>query len=652
MEDSKQAAFTDCRRVVSPSSVVYSPRRHVARSIALALLALVVSIWWLFPPHIYEIQSPSEPAEEEFNWSECARLEVPMDYNRPDGKGRRVAVAVTRLPARVPVTDPRYGGPILINPGGPGGSGVAQVLRTGRNFQIIVDAGIDPTTEHEPERSRNQYFDIIGFDPRGVNNTTPGFGCFPNLFSQKNWELQAEAEGMLSSSGDAFVRNWQRTLALNTGCSARLSTVPEGEQEALGEHVNTPPVARDMLEIIERHAEWRELQGQAEQARRDRLYGSDREQAIVRRTKWNRGQEKLLYWGRSYGTILGSTFANMFPERMGRAVLDGVVDIDKYYQNKGHNSIIDADQIFDQFAHYCATAGAERCPFYREGGEAAIKQAYRALEDKLYNASVPVPASETRGPEIITWTDLKLSLRIAMYQPLVGFPLLARHARSLSDGDGSEVADFKQKGRQPSCPSTQCLLDGPWSISCQPSGANEAYASVAVLCTDAEYLQAMDEERFLQDWKILREDSVMLGDYWAHIGLGCVGWNVKAKWRVPGSYFADLSHPLLFVSNLLDPVTPLRSAENMVKKFPGSVLLRQDSEGHSTLSAPSLCINKAIRKYFQTGELPPPDTLCEGDLVPFLGAPGGAHDMTIEDQELWDAILDDARDIQSRSTPL
>lgn len=417
--------------------------------------------------------------------------------------------------------------------GGPGGSGVAQVLRTGRNFQTIVDAGIDPT-DQAAEDSEGRYFDVIGFDPRGVNNTTPGFGCFPNLFSQKNWELQAEAEGMLSSSSDAFMRNWQRTLALNTGCSARLSTVPENEQEALGEHVNTPPVARDMLEIIERHAEWREVQGQAEQRRRGCRHGHDAEQSIITRTKWNRGQEKLLFWGRSYGTILGSTFANMFPDRVERAVLDGVVDIDKYYLDKGHNSVIDADQIFDRFAHYCAAAGPELCPFYNEDGAAGIKQAYRTLEDQLHNTSLAVPASETRGPEIITWTDLKLTLRIAMYQPLEGFPLLARHARSLFDGDGAEVADFKQKRRLPSCPSTQCLLDGPWSISCQPSGANEAYASVAVLCTDADYLQKINQERFLQDWRQLREDSSMLGDYWAHIGLGCVGWNVKAKWKVPG----------------------------------------------------------------------------------------------------------------------
>ncbi|KAF5861315.1 hypothetical protein ETB97_000431 [Aspergillus alliaceus] len=591
-----------------------------------------------------------------FHGFQCARLEVPMDYHRPDGKGSGVAIAITRLPAKVSVTDPRYGGAVLINPGmyltngldeqlvtrslgGPGGSGVFQVLQVGRALQTIVDAETDPTIEEQETPDR--YFDIIGFDPRGVNNTTPGFSCFPNIFSQKNWELQAQAEGMLGSSEGSFMRSWQRSIALNTGCSATLTTV-SGTGDALGEHMNTPPVARDMLEITERHAEWRERQGRVEQNRRDRVLGYDPTQSIIKRTTWKRGQEKLLYWGRSYGTVLGSTFATMFPNRIDRAVLDAVVDVEWYYgggKQGGSSGVVDADAIFDRFTVYCDQAGAEGCPFYVRGGPSAIKEAYLQVESALYNASFPVTATHMRGPEVVTWTDLKIAQRVALYQPLATFPLLAQYVNGLAHGDASAMADAKTRLRSPSCPTLGCNDAGPWSIACQVPTENELYASVAILCTDVDQFATMDQAELKRFWYARREESIAIGDYWASLAMGCVGWNVTAKWKLPGPYGGHTSHPLLFVSTTLDPVTPLRSAQKMSQSFPGSVVLQQDSEGHSTAAAPSLCVSQLIRQYFQTGSLPAPDTVCEPVLRPFIGKVG-MSDFSGSDQKLWGAMLE------------
>jgi pimeloyl-ACP methyl ester carboxylesterase len=462
-----------------------------------------------------------------------------------------MAIAIARLPAKVPVTDSRYGGAVLINPGmlnsplyphqtlttagGPGGSGVGQALLLGRDLQIIVDAEVDPALSAETANSSARYFDVIGFDPRGVNNTTPGFSCFPDSFSRKNWELQVEADGMLGSSDDSLMRSWQRALALGAACSEALQSVPEGTGEALGEHLNTPPVARDMLEIIERHGEWRERQGQAQQREYDRMYGYDQQQSVVARTKWKTGREKLLYWGRSYGTVLGSTFATMFPDRIERVLLDAVVDLDKYYTGEGPDSIVDADAIFDRLAFYCDTAGLAGCPLYTQGGPAAIKAAYLELEAALYNSSVPVAPSATRGPEIVTWTDLKTILRISVYQPLWVFPLLAHYAKSLAEGDGSAIADFKQRFRSPSCPSDQCIQTGPWSPECLDTGANELYAMSAILCSDAPYLRDIDQQRFKELWASQKAQSFTIGDYWAAAtALGCVGHKSKPKWQLTG----------------------------------------------------------------------------------------------------------------------
>lgn len=504
-----------------------------------------------------------------------------MDYHRVDGQGRRMAIALARLPAKVPVTHAQYGGAILINPGGPGGSGVSQVLSIGRDLQTIVDAEEPPPppTTMDNSTSRAQYFDIIGFDPRGVNNTTPGFSCFPTVSAQKTWELQAEAEGMLGSSATSFPRRWQRAMALNPGCSEALSTPPEGEDEALGQHMNTPPVARDMLEITECHAEWREKQGQTQQRQHDHTHGHDPEQRIATRTGWNRGQERLLYWGRSYGTVLGSTFASMFPDRIARVVLDGVVDIDKYYTGEGPSPVRDADAIFDRFGEYCDLAGPDACPLYGVGGPSSIEEAFRALDASIYNTSIPVLATPTHGPEIITWTDVRTLLRIALYQPLLVFPLLAQALGQLQHGDASAMVDFKQNRRSSPCTDSQCQRLGPWSAACLDPRENEPYASTAILCSDAEYLTHVHESQFLNMWAELKRDSQMVGDYWASTTMSCAGWKTLTKWKPPAVFTADTSHPLLFVSNSLDPVTPLLSAQRMSHKFPGSAVLQQDSEG-------------------------------------------------------------------------
>ncbi|GIK05392.1 hypothetical protein Aspvir_009501 [Aspergillus viridinutans] len=594
-------------------------RRNKARPMALALMGLAGFLWLMLPDRVHQSTTKGEknappPA---FSWDQitpsksleyhdcfdgfqCARLEVPMDYHRENGHGRQMAIAIARLPAKVPVTDSRYGGAVLINPGGPGGSGVGEALLSGRDMQTIIDAEADPALPTKTANSSARYFDIIGFDPRGVNNTTPGFSCFPDSFSQRNWELQVEADGMLGSSDDSLMRSWQRALALGAACSQALQSAPEGTDEALGEHLNTPPVARDMLEIIERHGEWRERQGQVEQREYDRTYGYDQQQRIVARTTWKRGQEKLLYWGRSYGTVLGSTFATMFPDRIERVLLDAVVDVNKYYTGEGPDSIADADAIFDRFAFYCDISGLDGCPFYTQGGPAAIKAAYLELEAALYNASLPVAPSATRGPEVLTWTDLKSVLRYSVYQPLLVFPLLAHYAKSLAEGDGSPMADFKQRSRSPSCPSNQCMRTGPWSDKCLEKGANELYAMSAILCSDAPYLH-MDQARFQEAWASQKALSFTLGDYWA-------------------------------------AATAL-GAKKMSKNFPASVVLQQDSEGHTTLAAPSLCVSKAIRAYFQSGVLPDPGTVCGADLKPLLGKSGSFQAMNAADRAMYDALM-------------
>lgn len=405
---------------------------------------------------------------------------------------------------------------------------------SGRNLQTIVDAANDPSTDSFNENDK--YFDIIGFDPRGVGATTPTIMCFPDPTAQRNWELQLEAEGMLGSCPDALQRNWQRTQALNQGCSVFEMSTGAGVEgkDSMMSYVNTRLVAQDLVTIIERHGEWREKQGLKAQAAHDNCHDVDESRAILRRTQWRVDKEPLLYWGRSYGTVLGTTFAALFPNRVSRALLDGVVNMDTYYEGRGPNAIVDADAIFDRFGHYCDIVGPETCPMYTDGGPDAIKNAYWNLESQILNTSIPVMASQTRGPEVVTWTDMKAILRIAVYQPLLAFRTFATLMGSLAEGNPNPLAEFKHRRHFETCPSSACKIAGPWSSECSQGQDNSLYASAAILCSDAEHLTKHDHESFQEVWTSLKSDSAALGDYWAQLQMACVGWQAKAKYKFAG----------------------------------------------------------------------------------------------------------------------
>lgn len=572
--------------------------------------------------------SPSKELEYHdcYDKFQCARLELPMDYNGTDTAENKVAIAIIRQPAKVHVSDPHYGGAILVNPGGPGGSGVAKVLYHGELIQQIVDSDRTPSEWSESDK----YFDIIGFDPRGINHSTPVLSCFQDNFARQVWALQSEAEGILGSSGGSLRIAWRRARALADGCSSRL----DGSNQTLLEHVNTTPVAADMAEIIERHGQWREKQGQEAQRAHNTAHKCHTNSEIVSRTRWNKGHEKLLYWGFSYGTVLGSTFAAMYPERVGRIALDGVVNAEEYYHGPWTGNLRDTDHILEKLFIYCDEAGPEQCRFWRTGGPQAIQAAYEKLLHDIWDDPLSVVGDQRRGPEIITWSDLKMVVKDALYQPLIFGPIMAELLQDITNGTGSVFADYKEKKRTPACRSNACIVDGPFSEACTSPGWNELEATSAVLCTDAEGIGSFTEDEFRAYWEQLQGQSSSMGDYWAQTRLDCAGWRKRAKWRFAGPFAANTSHPILWIGNTYDTVTPLWNARHMSDQFPGSVVLQQDSEGHCSLTAPSLCTAKAVRMYFQTGALPSHGMVCLPEIKPFGLEPSNDQALTIKDTEL------------------
>jgi pimeloyl-ACP methyl ester carboxylesterase len=522
---------------------------------------------------------------------QCARLLVPLDYH-DQNESSRVALAIIRRPAVVPLNSPYYGGAIITNPGGPGGSGVAQQLSMGLYIQKIVDAERDP----EFAEAGDKFFDIISFDPRGVNHTTPTISCFPDSAARQRWDLQTTAEGLLGSSSGSLRSKWRRARAVADGCSRRLGK--------FGEHVNTTPVAKDVITIVDKHAEFCA-------------------QSVTPRRPPVTTEEPLRFWGFSYGSLLGSTIASMFPSRIERMVLDGVVDSDDYYSGSWTKNLDDTDGIFSKFASYCHTAGPERCAFWRSGGSEAIEAAYEDLLHDIRDDPLSVPGTTERGPELITWSDIRLLVAPSLYQPLQLFPKLAELLQDLTKGNGTLFAEYKMRNQAQLCSKAYSqpeeICEEPFSHGCVLPGWSPYDASSAVLCTDAapEEVQFTETE-FASYWEGLRNQSHMMGDYWAQTRLSCAGWLTKAKWRFQGPFGGTTRHGILYIGNTLDPVTPLWNARHMTSKFEGASLLQQDSEGHCSFTEPSSCTASIVRKYFQTGALPQSGTICSPDKRPFL----------------------------------
>ncbi|KAF4551658.1 Hypothetical protein D9617_12g035460 [Elsinoe fawcettii] len=546
-----------------------------------------------------------EPAEELsyhqcYDDLQCARLLLPMDWNNTDVGDGTVAIAIVRVPAKVPVTDPAYGGAIFVNPGGPGASGTQLAVREGRKLQTIVDASDSGNDSHT-----RKFFDIIGFDPRGVRHTSPRLICFPNEHTRRIWEIQSQAEGTVATSSIATTVKHARWTAMSQSCLERAKFDPRAK---IIHHINTTPVVRDLLEMVDKHAT-----GEREAT----PAGPHSRESTMARAAFQRGKEQLNFWGQSYGTYIGAMFAAMCPDHVGRLILDSVKPPSEGLRGTRGSAIIHADAIVAKFFELCSAAGLEKCPLQSLLGAREMQQDFDQLLSDLESSPMSVFSSSTTGPEIITWTDLIGALRSSLYDPMKSFPGLARLIESLLRGQGTYFAAYKARTKPPFNISSACADDGPFSPSCMLPVGWEDEASPAVSCSDADDNGLNTVEHFDEYLKHLENQSRYIAKPWAELNMKCAGWTAKAKWRFAGPFAANTSHPILIVNNLLDPVTPVENAIEIAKSYPGSVVLKQNGIGHVTVDTKSACTTRYIRDYFQTGTMPPANVTCEVDELPF-----------------------------------
>ncbi|KAI1260403.1 hypothetical protein F5Y18DRAFT_256863 [Xylariaceae sp. FL1019] len=401
--------------------------------------------------------------------------------------------------------------------------------------------------------------DLISFDPRGVGAATPRAECWSHREQSQLWELQDV--GIVNAHPGIIYDVFARAVAFSRQCETQMMN-----ESNLLHHISTASHARDMLEILNKL-----------------------------------GHDKLKYWGFSYGTVLGGVFASLYPDKVERLVSDGNVDYEEWHHQNYINFLRDADKVMGAFFDLCHDAGPDSCEFHAET-PALIEERLQSLLEKIRAHPVIVaPGEGLLGtgpdmPQLITWSHVRRLISAALYRPISMFRQLASVLAALETGDGRPFYNMMELGGEtpPICPVK------------------------AIMCADLPLLDDTAED-FVDFVESLNEVSQAVGDVNALFRLACIGRSVRSKWRYDGPFAGNTSFPILYIANKADNVSPLASAINNSQGFPGSVVLVQNSYGHTSLSAASSCTAQHLRDYFQHGKLPRPGTSCEPDYFPFHG---------------------------------
>jgi len=376
---------------------------------------------------------------------QCARLIVPLNYSDPDGQD--AVIAVIRKPAIIPPNSGFYRGPVIFNPGGPGGSGVDLLREPNSGFFSMI---LGPQ------------FDILSFDPRGIARSTPRVSFFKTDVERELWNSDLR---VVNSSVEGIARTWARSKVVG-------QLAAEQDYGYL-RHINTDQTARDMLSIVEAH-----------------------------------GQSKIQYWGFSYGSVLGATFASMFPDKIERMVIDGVVDSEDYYGTLWSNNLLDTDKVMESFYTGCADAGPNGCPFWA-ASPGDIKRNLTVLYESLRSRPLPVKAAASYG--IFDYSLLRFTVFISLYFPYAFFRDLARGLAELAAGNPQMIFERVKP------PPFECPCNAP-----ERAFASVPDSSVAVICNDG--VDVPSDLKATEEYFETMIKTSSWYEIWASIRMNCIGW--------------------------------------------------------------------------------------------------------------------------------
>lgn len=423
--------------------------------------------------------------------------------------------------SRVRATGPgKRLGSLLVNPGGPGGSAVGYLQGY---------AGIGYPA---PVRAR---YDMVAVDPRGVARSEPVeclTGPQMDTFTQVDQTPDDSAE--INALSAAFKK-------FSAGCAKKSGTILP--------HVSTIETARDM-DIL---------------------------RAVL-------GDEKLSYVGASYGTFLGATYAELFPDRVGRLVLDGAMDPSLPAIDLNRDQTGGFETAFRAFAADCIQK--PDCPLGTESVPAAGEALKRFFRDVDAD---PVPTGESRelGESLAT-----TGVIAAMYDE-GAWPQLREALTQAIGGDGSGLL---------------VLADSYYEREADGTYANLMFANAAVNCLDLPpaYAGPADVPKAVPSFE---KASPIFGRGLAWAALNCTSWPTPPT-GAPHRITAEGAAPILVVGTTRDPATPYKWAQSLAGQLSSGTLLTYEGDGHTAYGRGSDCIDSAINTYLLEGTPPAEGKRC------------------------------------------
>ncbi|NEB78968.1 alpha/beta hydrolase [Streptomyces sp. SID14478] len=297
------------------------------------------------------------------------------------------------------------------------------------------------------------------------------------------------------------------------------------------------------------------------------------------------GDDKLHYFGISYGTELGGVYAHLFPKNVGRAVFDGVVDPTQDSEQSSLGQAKGFQLALDNYAKDC-TSKVEDCPVGDTPQEVKDKIAklLEDLDDK------PIPGI---FPRDLTQTAATNGIAQSLYSQDF-WEYLTEGLQQAYDGDGKILMTLSDSmnGRNE---------DGTYS--------NIQAANVSINCADDKpRYTTKDVEAKLPEF---RAASPLFGDYLAWGMIGCTDWAVDGSADHP-DVSASGSAPILVVGNTGDPATPYEGARKMAGALGDGVgvEITYKGQGHGAYDSKSTCVHSAVNGYLLDGTVPKEGTVC------------------------------------------
>lgn len=456
---------------------------------------------------------------------QCADLTVPLAYDDPAGP------TITLQVLRKPATDAGQRiGSVVINPGGPGGSGVEYAAYLG-----AYGVGADLTKR----------FDLVGFDPRGVGFSQPGIHC------------QSDAERDSSRAQVPRTRTQQEVDAANAaaeriakGCAALSGSGRGIDGARFLANVGTRDVAKD-LDVL---------------------------RAAL-------GDNQLTYIGWSYGTSIGTAYAEQFPTNVRAMILDGALDPEA---DPAAESIAQAEGFQKAFEDYAAACAKQSpCPLGTDPQQATAS--YQALVRPLLDA----PAKLADG-RVLSFSDANTGTSQALYSES-RWDSLTKALEDLKNGDGSALMALADRydGR---------AADGTYS--------NSLDAFLAIGCVDgSRTLDPTQLDQIAAKYAAAApyQDS---GDPPRGIKDPCDFWPVKPT-STPHVPDVKGLPRILVISTTQDPATPYQAGVNLADVLGASKLTVEGTNHTAYLGIGSTCVDAIGTSYLTTLALPDDGTTCQ-----------------------------------------